>query len=69
LPSRVDDSKHWRERAAHMRALSEMTKDTNVVATMLQLALDYDLLADRADARSSGSALPDDKSRSHGGRG
>ena len=52
--SRVNDSKHWRDRAAHIRALSEMMKDIDVAAIMLRLADDYDLLADRADARSNG---------------
>jgi hypothetical protein len=52
--SQVNDSKHWRDRAAHMRALSDMMKDIDAVAIMLRLADDYDTLADRADIRSNG---------------
>jgi hypothetical protein len=36
--SRVNDSKHWRERAAQMRALSAMMRDSDVVTAMLRLA-------------------------------
>ena len=52
--SHVNNSKHWRDRAAQMRALSDMMKDVDAVAIMLQLADDYEMLADRADARSNG---------------
>jgi hypothetical protein len=52
--SRVNDSKHWRERAAQMRALSAMMRDSDVVTAMLRLAEDYEMLADRADIRSNG---------------
>ena len=52
--SHVNDSKHWRDRAAQMRALSEMMKDIDAATIMLRLADDYDMLADRADARRSG---------------
>jgi hypothetical protein len=47
--SHINDSKHWRDRAAEMRVLSNMMKDSKVVATMLRLANDYDELADRAE--------------------
>ena len=50
----VNNSKHWRGRAAQMRALSEMMKDIDATTIMLRLADDYDILADRADARSNG---------------
>ena len=56
--SRVNDYKHWRDRAAEMRALSDMMKDAETVATMLRLAEDYDKLADRADKRSNGGVPP-----------
>jgi hypothetical protein len=52
--SHINDSKHWRDRAAQMRALSEMMKDINAAAIMLLLADDYDVIADRAAARISG---------------
>lgn len=51
----VNDSKHWRDRAAEMRALSEMMTNIETTAIMLRLADDYDKLADRADTRSNGN--------------
>jgi len=54
----VNDDKHWRERAAQMRALSATMKDHEVQALMLQLADDYDKLADRAIMRANGGVPP-----------
>jgi hypothetical protein len=51
----VSDPKHWRDRAAEMRALSETMDDVEARAIMLRLAEDYDKLADRAEARAGGS--------------
>jgi hypothetical protein len=59
--SHVNNSKHWRDRAAQMRALSDMMKDIECVAIMQRLADDYDKLADRADIRSSGGVPPSAK--------
>jgi hypothetical protein len=59
--SHVNNSKHWRDRAAQMRALSDMMKDIECVAIMQRLADDYDKLADRADIRSSGRVPPSAK--------
>ena len=56
--SHVNNSKHWRDRAAQMRALSDMMKDIDAVAIMQRLADDYDKLADRADIRSNGEIAP-----------
>jgi hypothetical protein len=56
--SHVNNSKHWRDRAAQMRALSDMMKDIDAVAIMLRLADDYDILADRAAVRSNGGVPP-----------
>jgi hypothetical protein len=56
--SHVNDSTHWRDRAAEMRALSNMMKDVEAAAIMLRLADDYDKLADRADMRGNGGMLP-----------
>src|SRR5262249_5046964 len=50
--SHVNDVSHWRDRAAEMRALSEMMTNVEATAIMLRLADDYDLLADRAAARA-----------------
>jgi hypothetical protein len=46
----VEDAEHWRDRAAHMRALSEMM-ESEAAKIMLRLADDYDKLADRAAGR------------------
>ena len=50
----VNDSKHWRDRAAQMRALSDSMNDKKAAAIMLRLANDYDKLANRADVRANG---------------
>jgi hypothetical protein len=51
----TNDAKHWRERAAQMRALADTTKDDpETVAKVLRLAADYEELADRADIRTDG---------------
>src|SRR6516225_9862252 len=50
--SSINDPKHWRDRAAEMRVLSEMMNDVEARATMLRLADDYDRMADRAEARA-----------------
>jgi hypothetical protein len=53
MPSRtVNDPKHWYDRAAEMRALSETMRDPEVIAIMLRLADDYDKLAERAHIRA-----------------
>jgi hypothetical protein len=46
------DVKHWRDRAAEMRGLSEVMKDPKARVLLLDLADDYDKLADRALDRS-----------------
>lgn len=57
MPVRTaDDSKHWRDRAAEMRALSIMMTNTETTAVMLRLADDYDKLADRAEVRTGSEA-------------
>jgi hypothetical protein len=48
--STIHDPKHWRDRAAAMRALSQTMDDVEARAIMLRLADDYDKLADRAEA-------------------
>jgi len=52
--SHVNDYKHWRDRAAEMRALADRMKDVDAAAMMLRLADDYDLLADRVNKRANG---------------
>ena len=50
----VNDPRHWRDRAAQMRAMSDWMKDAETKATMLKLAEDYDKLAERVDSSFSG---------------
>jgi hypothetical protein len=50
----VNDPKHWRDRAAAMRALANTMKDAETIAIMNRLADDYDKLAERAAVRSKG---------------
>jgi hypothetical protein len=48
----MNDAKHWRDRAAEMRVLSDFMKDAQAQRMMLKLANDYDKLADRAEDRN-----------------
>jgi hypothetical protein len=50
----INDPKHWRNRAAAMRALSETMNYIDTQVVMLKLAEDYDKLADRAEKRANG---------------
>jgi hypothetical protein len=54
----IDDPKHWRDRAAEMRALSDTMTDPQTIAIMRRLADDYDKLAERAAVRSKGDVPP-----------
>jgi len=49
----LTDAKHWRDRAAEMRVLSTEMKDLEAQSIMVQLANDYDKLADRAERRAA----------------
>jgi hypothetical protein len=50
----VNDPRHWRDRAAQMRAMSDWMKDAETKAAMLKLAEEYDKLAERVDSSFSG---------------
>ena len=52
----LNDARHWRDRAAEMRVLSEEMKDFEAQTLMLRLANDYDTLADRAEDRAARDA-------------
>ena len=49
----LNDPRHWRDRAAEMRVLSDQIKDLDAQRMMLKLANDYDKLADRAEDRAA----------------
>ena len=49
----INDAKHWRDRAAEMRALSDDIKNLDAQRMMLKLANDYDKLANRAEDRAA----------------
>ena len=49
----LNDAKHWRDRAAEMRALSDEMKDVEVRPLILRLANEYDKLAHRAEDRAA----------------
>jgi hypothetical protein len=53
-PNSINDPRHWYERAAEMRALSESMNDIEARAIMVRLADDYEKLADRAARRANG---------------
>jgi hypothetical protein len=58
-PNTINDPRHWRDRAAAMRALAATMKDAETIAIMNRLANDYDRLAERASLRSDdGKASP-----------
>ena len=55
MPSRseyINNPKHWHDRAAEMRVLSETMNEVEARATMLRLADDYDEMGDRAEMRA-----------------
>jgi hypothetical protein len=54
----MNDAKHWRDRAAEMRVLSDEIKDPQAQRMMLKLANDYDKLADRAEDRAARNTAP-----------
>jgi hypothetical protein len=57
-PIRQQDAKHWRDRAAEMRVLSDVMIDQESQRMMLKLANDYDKLADRAEDRAARDGTP-----------
>jgi len=54
---RINDPKHWRDRAEEMRAAAEDMKDPVAQGTMLEIAEQYEKLALRAAARAHGAPL------------
>ena len=58
--SSVNDPKHWRQRAEDMRALAKSESDITAKSAMMQIAENYDRLAERAQARADTPARPRD---------
>ena len=58
MPASINDPEHWRQRAEQMRALAAEMGDPQARQGMLQLAQDYERLAERAVQRT-GEPLPD----------
>jgi hypothetical protein len=50
----LNDPKHWRERAEEARTRADQISDPQSKNAMLRIAHDYELLAERAEARASG---------------
>ena len=48
----INDPEHWRGCAEEMRRLAEDIKDAATKETMLRIARDYEVLAERAKERS-----------------
>jgi len=61
----IYDAKHWRDRAAEMRVLSDEMKDFEARTLMLKLANDYDKIADRAEIRAARDKTPAPSPRPH----
>ena len=53
MPSHdFDDPKHWRQRVQQARALAEQMGDAASREMMLQIAKDYERLAEQAEQRA-----------------
>ena len=50
--SSLNDSRRWRMRAEELRTMAEQCATTEAREMLLRLAQDYDLLAERAEARA-----------------
>jgi hypothetical protein len=50
----LNDPEHWRERAEEARTRADQIGDPKSKNAMLRIANDYELLAERAEARASG---------------
>jgi hypothetical protein len=48
----LNDPKHWRDRAEEARTRADQLDDPQSKSAMLRIAHDYELLAERADARA-----------------
>ena len=51
MSSLLDDPEHWRSRAEEARSVAEQLSDPEAKRTMLRIAAEYELLAERAERR------------------
>ena len=51
MPTLLDDPEHWRSRAAKARAIADQMKDPVARGAFLDIAKNYDALAERAARR------------------
>jgi hypothetical protein len=54
----LDDPKHWLARAKEIRVLAEDMRDQQSKRTMLKIAEDYEILAERAERRAAATTQP-----------
>jgi len=54
----INDPEHWRQRANEMRTLANSAKDPRSKGAMLQIAAEYDGLAEMAEERSKDDPKP-----------
>jgi len=50
--SHLDDPEYWRDRAEQVRALADQVSNQTARDAILRIVTDYELLADRAQARA-----------------
>src|SRR5262249_29664668 len=53
----LNDPRHWRERAEEARSRADQIAEPQSKNAMLRIAHDYEILAERAEARASGHSL------------
>src|SRR5215470_10765790 len=53
----LNDPRHWRERAEEARSRADQIAEPQSKNAMLRIAHDYEVLAERAEARASGHSL------------
>jgi len=56
----LNDPRHWRERAEEARSRADQIAEPQSKNAMLRIAHDYEVLAERAEARASGHPLKTD---------
>jgi hypothetical protein len=56
----LNDPRHWRERAEEARSRADQIAEPQSKNAMLRIAHDYEVLAERAEARASGHSLKSD---------